>query len=390
MQKILQTPNELLDGIDDKKQQFSAADDKNNGNRETSILEEIDGLKEYNRFFYKKRKFLTLGDIFKNLKILNENELDRNAKIFNIRSLREAGDGDLSFLFNKNYQEDAKTTKANFCLIDKKYHSILPSNVIPLLVKNPHYASAVILDMFYLVPNFLINPGISKEAHIAKTAKIGANTEIQSGVYIEEDVVIGDNCKICANATIGRKCVIGDGSYVGANSSLSYCLIGKSVVLQNNVSIGQCGFGFVPEDGFNYKIPQIGVVEIGDFVEIGAGTTIDRSAQDKTIIGMYTKIDNLVHIAHGVHIGMGCFMAAQVGIAGSTTIGNYVQMGGKAGIAGHLKIDDLASIAANAGVMKNVGKGEIVGGSPAMLIREWHRTTILLKKLLNSKGSTES
>lgn len=352
------------------------------------ILQNISGiekLSEFNHFFYKKEDFITIENICQNLQIINENDLDKNTKIYNVKIIEEAGQNDLTFFSNIKYLEKLKETRASFCIIDEKYAGLLPENIIPIVVKNPHYAYTIILDMLYLIPSFVINPKISEKAHINVTAKIGSNVEIQAGVYIDEGVIIGDNCKICANTVINRKCIVGNNTYIGANSTISYSKIGSNVVINNNVSIGQCGFGFANENGFNYKIPQIGMVEIGDFVEIGSCTTIDRGAQSNTTIEKYTKIDNLVQIAHGVKIGIGCFLASQVGIAGSTTIGNYVQLGGKAGIAGHIKIDDMAQVAANSGVMKNIKKGEIVGGSPSLPIKEWHRTTILLKKLLNTK-----
>lgn len=348
-------------------------------------ISKTEKLSEFNNFFYKKEDFITIGDLCKNLQIINENNLDKNLKIYDVKTIEEAGKNNLTFLSNIKYLEKIKETKASFCIIDEKHVDLLPNNVIPIVVKNPHYAYTIILDMLYIIPSFIINSRISEKANIAKTAKIGSGVEIQAGVYIDEDVIIGNNCKICANTVLNRKCIIGDNTYIGANSTISYSKIGSNVIIQNNVSIGQCGFGFANENGFNYKIPQIGVVEIGDFVEIGSCTTIDRGAQNNTAIGKYTKIDNLVQIAHGVKIGIGCFIASQVGIAGSTTIGNYVQLGGKAGIAGHIRIDDMVQVAANSGVMKDIKKGEIVGGSPSLPIKEWHRTTILLKKLLNTK-----
>jgi UDP-3-O-[3-hydroxymyristoyl] glucosamine N-acyltransferase len=129
-------------------------------------------------------------------------------------------------------------------------------------------------------------------------------------------------------------------------------------------------------------VPQLGLVLIGDDVEIGSGTAVDRGALENTIIEKNTKIDNLVQIAHGVKIGVGCFLAAQVGIAGSAKIGNYVQIGGKVGIVGHIKIGDGAKIAACSGVAKDVPNGAVVAGSPAVPINDWLRSTVILKKLV--------
>jgi UDP-3-O-[3-hydroxymyristoyl] glucosamine N-acyltransferase len=149
------------------------------------------------------------------------------------------------------------------------------------------------------------------------------------------------------------------------------------------VRIGQDGFGFAMGAGGHIKVPQLGGVIIGNDVEIGANTCIDRGSGPSTIIGDGTKIDNLVQIGHNVEIGKHCIIVALVGIAGSTKIGDYVAIGGQSGVAGHLKIGTGAKIAAGSGVMKDIEPGKSVGGSPAMNIRDWHRTTLMIEKMVN-------
>lgn len=349
------------------------------------VLELEDKSKEYESyrdFFYKKREFITFGDICKLVEVINHNELNLQDKIYNVETLEKARQGNITFLSNNKYIKELKDTKAEFCIIDEKHAKLLPNETKAVIVKNPYYVYTLVLNLLYSVPNFIIKSEISDKAHINKDVIIGNNVEIQPGVVIEKGVRIGNNCKICSNTIIGRNCVIGDNSYIGSNTTIMYSKIGNNVIIQNNTSIGQCGFGFVYENGFNYKIPQLGIVEISDFVEIGSCVTIDRGAQNNTKIGKCTKIDNLVQIAHGVQIGEGCFLAAQVGIAGSTVVGNYVQMGGKVGIAGHVKIGDMVQIAANSGIMKDAENGSVLAGAPAIPIKDWHRTTILLKKML--------
>lgn len=339
----------------------------------------------YREFFYKKKDFITLNELTKLTEIINEETINPEDKIYNVETIDRAKKGEITFLSNNKYIEELKNTEAEFCIIDEKHKDILPNRTKPIIVKNPYYVYTLLLNLLYSVPNFILEPKISTKAVISNSATIGNNVEIQPGVIIEDGVKIGDNCKICSNTVIGHNCIIGDNSYIGSNTTILYSKIGQNVIIHNNTSIGQCGFGFVYENGFNYKIPQLGIVEISDYVEIGSCVTIDRGAQNNTKIGKCTKIDNLVQIAHGVQIGDGCFFAAQVGIAGSTTVGNYVQMGGKVGIAGHIKIGDMAQIAASSGVMKDVKSCSIIAGAPAMPIKDWHRTTILLKKLLKKE-----
>jgi UDP-3-O-[3-hydroxymyristoyl] glucosamine N-acyltransferase len=289
---------------------------------------------------------------------------------------------------NSKYINDLKETKAAAVFITKDLADRVPRGTIALVHENPHFAYTICLEAMYILPTFQIKRGISRKAHIAWSAKIGKNCEIQDGVYIDKGVVIGDNCKICANAVIYHNCKIGDSSYIGANTTISYANIGKNTVIQNGAQIGQCGFGFVHHKMFNFKVPQIGRVIIGDHVEIGACTCIDRGAIEDTIIGPNTKIDNLVQIAHGVKVGAGTFIASGAGIAGSTEIGNFVQLGGKVAIAGHLKIADAVQIAAASGVAKNITEPKSNwGGAPAMPIRKWHRLNVILENMVDKKES---
>jgi UDP-3-O-[3-hydroxymyristoyl] glucosamine N-acyltransferase len=159
------------------------------------------------------------------------------------------------------------------------------------------------------------------------------------------------------------------------------------IILHPGVRIGQDGFGFAPGMPAHTKVPQLGRVIIGDDVEIGANTTIDRGAGPDTVIGAGTKIDNLVQIGHNVTIGKGCFIVAQAGVAGSTKVGDYVMIGGQAGVIGHLVIGDGAKIAGQSGVSTNVGPGETVAGTPATDAREHWKTLAFLKRLRKKDGN---
>ena len=214
------------------------------------------------------------------------------------------------------------------------------------------------------------------------TAKIGDNVDIASNVYIGHDVVIGNNVKIFPNVTIGEGAIIGEGTVIYSNVSIrEFVEIGKNCVIQPGAVIGSDGFGFVKVNGNNTKIDQIGTVIIEDEVEIGANTTIDRGAIGDTIIKKYTKIDNLVQIAHNDIIGENCLIISQVGIAGSTIIGNNVTLAGQVGVAGHLEIGDNTMIGAQSGIAGNVKANKILSGHPLVDHREDMKIRVAMKKL---------
>ena len=161
----------------------------------------------------------------------------------------------------------------------------------------------------------------------------------------------------------------------------SYAIVGARTIVHGGARIGQDGFGFALGADGHLKVPQLGRVLIGDDVEIGANTTIDRGAGPDTVVGDGTKIDNLVQIAHNVRIGRGCVIVAQVGISGSTRIGDFVMLGGQAGLTGHLVVGDGAKVAAQAGVMRDIEPGTTVGGSPAMPQRQWLKSVAMIERM---------
>jgi UDP-3-O-[3-hydroxymyristoyl] glucosamine N-acyltransferase len=209
--------------------------------------------------------------------------------------------------------------------------------------------------------------------------------DLGPNVVIERAVRLGHRCRIGANTVIAAGVEIGDDCRIAANVTLSHCLIGARVVLHPGVRIGQEGFGFAPDPKGPIKVPQLGRVVIGDDVDIGANTTIDRGSGHDTVIGAGSMIDNLVQIGHNVVLGRCCILAGQVGISGSTRLDDFVMVGGQGGLAGHLHIGSGARIAAKSGLMRDVPAGETVCGSPAVPLSEFMRQTAVLQRLAKKK-----
>lgn len=304
--------------------------------------------------------------------------------ISGVATLESAGKNDITFLSNPKYAYLLTTSKAGACILSEKYIDKAPRDMVLLISTNPYASYAKITSAFY--PDDAVINKISPNTDVHKSAKIGKNCEISANVVIDKDAEVGDGSYIAPSVYIGRGVKIGNNCRIGHGVTLTHCIIGNNVLIHPGVRIGQDGFGFATIQGVHIKVPQIGRVIIEDNVEIGANSCIDRGAGPDTIIGMGTKIDNLVQIGHNVQIGKGCIIVAQVGVAGSTKLGDYVVLGGQVGIAGHLNIGSMVNIAAQSGVAQDLAPKEIVGGSPAVPIKQWHRQTIALKKLVAKKG----
>jgi UDP-3-O-[3-hydroxymyristoyl] glucosamine N-acyltransferase len=290
--------------------------------------------------------------------------------ISGVAPLSEATPEHISFLSNPKYASQVETTRAAAVLVAEDLAGDSPRYI---RVANPYYAMATTVARF-----FAERPrpaGISPQASIAASARLGRNVAVGAFTSIGEDVVIGDDVLIYPNVTIEAKAEIGDGTIVYPQVSVYFgCRIGRRCIIHSGVVIGADGYGFATDDqGTHHKIPQIGIVRIEDDVEIGAGTTIDRAALGETVIGEGTKIDNLVQIGHNVRVGKRCLLVAQVGIAGSTTLGDDVQVGGQSGFAGHLTIGNRARVYSKSAVFQDVPEGMWVRGIPAVSQRDYVR-----------------
>ncbi|MEA2336955.1 MAG: UDP-3-O-[3-hydroxymyristoyl] glucosamine N-acyltransferase [Thermoanaerobaculia bacterium] len=303
-----------------------------------------------------------------------------------VASLADAGETQLSFLSNPKYAPQLASTKAAAILVSA---DAAGEDERLIRVANPYYAMASIVAKYFA--DRPIPKGISPHAAIAASARIGSNAVIGPFTTIADDVVLGDNVVIYQNVSIEAGSVVGDGTIVYPQVSIyERSIIGKRCIIHSGVVIGADGYGFATQGGKHHKIPQIGIVRIGDDVEIGAGTTIDRAALGETSIGDGTKIDDQVMIAHNVKVGKHCLLVAQVGIAGSTQLGDYVVVAGQSGFAGHLTIGSNVQVAAKSAVLDDVADGQKVMGIPAVPFREFAKREAMLRRMIRKKGSNPS
>lgn len=290
-------------------------------------------------------------------------EGDPGVEITAVAGLKEAGHGELSFLANPRYAQAVSVTGAAAVIVGKSYDGAHKCALIRVDSPDKAFTQAVML----LAPIPVIpSPGIHPTAVIAPDARVGQGVSAGPYCVVEPGAVIGDRCILGASCYIGHCSVLGEETRIYPHVTIrEHVSIGKRCIIHSGAVIGSDGFGYYKQGEAWIKIPQVGTVELGDDVEIGANTTIDRARFGRTVIGNGVKLDNLVQIAHNVRVGDHTAMAAQVGISGSTVIGMRVQMGGQSGAAGHLSIGDDAVVLGQSGVTKDVAAGSKVIGFPA-------------------------
>jgi UDP-3-O-[3-hydroxymyristoyl] glucosamine N-acyltransferase len=306
-------------------------------------------------------------------------EGDPSVQLRGVAGLAEAGEGDLSFLANARYERLVGATKASAVVVGPDWKGAAPCTLIRARSADAAFADAAAM---IVPPDPRPEPGIHGSAVVAPDAVLGRDVTIGpqcvvgAGASIGAGTVLTALCFVGARAVIGRDCLLHPLSSVRER-----CRLGDRVILHNGAVIGSDGFGYVREPSGWRKIPQVGIVEVGDDVEIGANTTVDRARFGKTVIGNGVKLDNLVQVAHNVRIGDHTAMAAQVGISGSASVGAKVQVGGQAGVVGHVHVGDGAVLAAKAGATKDIPPGSFVSGFPAIPHRDDMRIHAMVARL---------
>lgn len=303
---------------------------------------------------------------------------DPGQEINGAASLAEAAAGEITFFANPRYLSLLRKSRASASFVPLDFSEKIKAAQIR--VADPAKAFEQVVLKF-APPPIAFPPGVHGSATIHPTAKLGVRVSIQPHVVVEAGAILGHDTIVAANSYIGHESVIGANCLIYPNVTIrERTRIGSRVIIHSGVVIGADGFGFAAKDGKHAKVPQIGIVQIDDDVEIGANTTIDRARFGRTWIQEGAKIDNLVQVAHNVIIGKHSVVAAQTGIAGSVRIGQYVMIGGQVGIIGHIEIGDKTMIGAQSGISKNIDGGTW-WATPAVPLNEAKQHLAFVRRL---------
>jgi UDP-3-O-[3-hydroxymyristoyl] glucosamine N-acyltransferase len=303
---------------------------------------------------------------------------DPELEIHRVSGIVEAGPGDLTFVSNRRYAAQTRTTRASAIIVAKDFPELATAT---LRTRNPYLAFAKAVELFYVVP--APASGVDTAARVAATARIGRNPSISPFVVIEDGVEIGDNCVLYPFVHIYRGTRIGNDFKAYSHVSVrEFTRIGNNVTLQDGAKIATDGFGYAKQDDGSYhKIVQSGIVVIEDNVEFGANAAVDRGTIGETRVRKGAKVDNLVQIGHASDIGENTLLCGQVGLAGSTKVVRDVILTGQVGVAGHLKIGDRVTATAQTGINNDIEAGRVVSGYPAIDNRMWRKSSAIFKRL---------
>ena len=317
----------------------------------------------------------TLGELAR--LVGGELQGDSEFRVSGVAGLEEAQINQISFVVGPKYARKAHESKAGALIVPPKLRDV---NKPVIISDNPYLAFAKILSLFSPKPRSPL--GVSSKAHIGAEVQLGDSVSIQPNVYVGDYAVLGDRVTLHGGVYIGSEVCIGHDTTLYPNVTiLDRCIIGDRVTIHSGTVVGSDGFGFAQDGNSYFKIPQVGVVQIDDDVEIGANCTIDRATMGKTWIQRGVKIDNLVQIAHNVVLGEDGIIVAQVGISGSTRVGKNVILAGQVGVTGHLEIGDNVRVGAQSGIAKSIPPGQTVSGSPAISHRDWLKNCQILSRL---------
>lgn len=302
-----------------------------------------------------------------------------DCEVGRVASLAAAGEGDITFLANPRHKTFLTETAASAVILRAAEAELVSTSAI--VVENPHVAYAFVADWLYAED--ALPAGVHPSATVAPDAQIDATAFVGPNCVVEAGAVVAAGCQIGPGCVIGKHVTLGEDTRLVANVTLCHgSQIGRRGILHPGVVIGADGFGLADNDGEWVKVPQVGKVILGDDVEVGANTTIDRGAIGDTVLGNGVKLDNLIQIGHNVHIGDHTAIAACTAVAGSARIGQHCAIGGCVGIVGHLEIADNVTITGMSHVSQAISKaGVYSSGTPLEENAKWHRNFIRLKQL---------
>lgn len=310
---------------------------------------------------------------------------DGARRVESVAPLSTATDADLTFLANPRYRRDALASKAGAIVLGPADLTALQSQegraAVLMAVDNPYAWFAVAAQLLH--PAGGVTPGIDAGAHLGEGAQVDASASVDAGAFIGAQAKLGPGVVVGAGAVVGPRAVLGTGTRLFPRAVvLDDCVVGERCIVHTGAVIGADGFGFAPLDGAWIKIPQIGRVVIGDDVEVGANTTIDRGTMGDTVVESGVKLDNQIQIGHNCVIGANTVIAGCAGIAGSARIGRNCQIGGAAGIVGHLSIADGCIIGPATVVSRSIETaGHYTGFFPMMQHREWEKAAAIIRQL---------
>ena len=298
-----------------------------------------------------------------------------------VQPLDKAEAADISFLANPKYKHEVHASGAGAVIVSEKAAAEFEGRSL-IVAADPYLYFAKVARLFS--PVVKAAGGVHPTAVIEPSATVPASCEIGANVYIGANTVLGEGCRILAGAVVEHDCTLGDETVVRANAVIYYgCTLGKRVEIHSGAVIGADGFGLAFAGDSWFKIPQTGAVTLGDDVEIGSNTNIDRGAMSDTTVGCGTKIDNQVQIGHNCKIGSHTVIAAKTGISGSVTIGNYCIIGGGVGTVGHIEIADKTTIGGGTSVTHSITESgtHVAGIFPMSSYRDWARNAVHIHRL---------
>ncbi len=306
---------------------------------------------------------------------------DGSVPITGVAGIEEAKEGDITFVSSDKFLPKLKESKASAAIVSQE---IADLSFPLLIVPNPPLVMAKILTLFTQRP---YSPGgVSQQAWVSPSARVGEEVTIYPFVYVGDEAQIASNVILYPGVYIGTQAKIGEGTVIYPNVSVyPRCVLGKRVIIHAGTVIGADGFRFVKDGEVNFKIPQVGIVEIEDDVEIGANCCLDRATFGKTLIKRGVKIDNLAQVAHNVRVGENSVIVGQVGISGSAKVGKNVTLAGQVGLVDHIEIGDNVIVGAQSGVTKDVPPHQVVLGSPHLPYRQFLKVASVWSRLPEMK-----